>query len=382
MREIPFGRPMIGEEEKNTVMTVLQGHEFVHGPLLKDFESAFSKYINAPYAIAVSSCTAALHLTYFYLGITQNDEVIVPAQTHTATAHAVELCGGKAVFVDSEIRTGNIDIDQIEAKITEHTRAISVVPFLGMPLNMDRVNEIAQRHNLFVVEDAALAVGTYYKGIHAGLHGDVGCFSFYPVKHITTAEGGMLITKDEKIASQIQRTRAFGIDRHIGERNRPMYDVTMLGFNYRMNELQAAIGIEQVKKLDDILRKRKSNYHSLSEGLRSIDEIQQFESSHDEYQSSYYCLVIILNDKLALHRHELISLLKEKGVGTSIYYPKPVPLLAYYQQKYGHQDNEFPIASLISDQSVALPVGPHLDEEDMSYIVVSLKDSIAAIGGI
>ena len=211
------------------------------------------------------------------------------------------------------------------------------------------------------------------------MHGDVGCFSFYPVKHITTAEGGMLITKDEKIASTIQRTRAFGYDRHIGERKKPVYDVNMLGFNYRMNELQAAIGTEQLKKLDQFLRKRESNYNHLSEGLRSIDEIKLFESSHDEYQSSYYCLSIILKDKLAQYRDKLISLLKEKGVGTSIYYPKPVPLLNYYQKKYGHRVDEFPIASVISNQSIALPVGPHLNEEDISYILISLKESISAV---
>ena len=205
LREISFGRPMIGAEEKQAVADVLSGPILVHGPKAKEFEEAFAAYTRADYAVSVSSCTAALHLSYFNLGLGVGDEVIVPAETHTATAHAVEICGAKPVFVDAEQRTGNIDIRQIESKITDRTRAISVVHFLGMPVDMDGINKIARKYNLFVVEDCALAIGTYFKGVHAGLYGDVGCFSFYPVKHITTAEGGMLITKNREIAERICR---------------------------------------------------------------------------------------------------------------------------------------------------------------------------------
>jgi len=179
---------MIGEEERRAVAEVLSGPILVHGPRATEFETAFAAYTEAPHAVSVSSCTAALHLSYFYLGIGAGDEVIVPAQTHTATAHAVELCGATPVFVDSEPETGNIDTEQVEQKITGRTKAISVVHYLGMPVNMARISDTAGRRGLFVVEDCALAIGTYFKGIHAGLHGDVGCFSFYPVKHMTTAE--------------------------------------------------------------------------------------------------------------------------------------------------------------------------------------------------
>ena len=205
MRNIPFGKPLIGAEEKEAVMQVLNSPILVHGPKTKAFETAFASYAGAPYAISVSSCTAAMHLSYFYLGISKGDEVIVPAQTHTATAHAVELCGAKPVFIDSEKDTGNIDLDQIESAITENTKALSVVHYLGMPVNMEKIVEIAKKHNLFVVEDCALAIGSYFKGTHAGLYGDVGCFSFYPVKHMTTAEGGMLITKHKEIADKVDK---------------------------------------------------------------------------------------------------------------------------------------------------------------------------------
>lgn len=376
MRNIPFGKPLIGREEKQAVMEVLNGPILVHGPRTTAFEADFASFTGAPYAVAVSSCTAALHLAYFYLGVGEGDEVIVPAQTHTATAHAVELCGANPIFVDSEKETGNIDIGQIEAAINGRTRAISVVHYLGMPVDMDKIMEIAKKHKLFVVEDCALAIGARFKGIHSGLHGDVGCFSFYPVKHMTTAEGGMLITKRKEIADKITRQRAFGVDRHMGERKIPgMYDVNMLGYNYRMSEIEAVLGIEQLKRMGSFLKKRKENYEILSEKLAEIDGISQFKSSHGDYESGFYCLAVILDDSLAPKRIEIMEYLKEKGVGTSIYYPQAVPHFTYYKNKYKY-DSDFPVAARISKNSIALPVGPHLDGEDMIYMASILKNAI------
>jgi len=380
LKTIPFGRPMIGEEEKSAVMEVLNDPILVHGPRSKEFENSFAAYTKAPHAVSVSSCTAALHLSYFYLKLKAGDEVIVPAQTHNATAHAVEFCGAKPVFVDAEIKTGNIDIDQIEPLITERTKAISIVHFLGMPVNMDRINEIAKKYGLFVVEDDALAIGTYYKGVHAGLLGDAGCFSFYPIKHMTTAEGGMLITRNEEIATGITRQRAFGVDRTQGERKIPgIYDVTMLGYNYRMNEIQAALGIEQVKRMNEFLKQRKLNYERLYDGLKEIDEIFLFQSSHGDYQSSYYCLSMLLNESLVKKRFEIVDYLKGHGVGTSVYYPHPVPHLTYYKEKYGYGEETYPVAAMISNGSIALPVGPHLNIEDMDYIIASISKAIKEV---
>jgi perosamine synthetase len=380
MRTIPFGKPVIGEEEKKAVLEVLNGPILVHGPKAKEFEDAFAAFTAAGQAVSVSSCTAALHLSYFFLGIGKGDEVIVPAQTHAATAHAVELCGAMPVFVDAEPATGNIDISQIESAITDRTRAISVVHYLGMPVNMEQVMRIAQKRDLFVVEDCALAIGTYFKGVHAGLYGDIGCFSFYPVKHMTTAEGGMILTRHADVAAKISRQRAFGVDRHMGERSVPgVYDVTMLGFNYRMNEIEAAIGLEQLKKVPSFLQKRRQNYEVLSHALQAVEEVEQLQSSNGEYQSSYYCLSVLLNQRLTPHRFEIVDQLKQRGVGTSVYYPHPVPHLSYYKTKYGYTDGSYPVAARISNSSIALPVGPHLDEEDMAYIADSLKQAIQSI---
>ncbi len=381
MRIIPFGKPIIEDEEKRAVIRVLEGSILVHGPLVKEFEETFAQYTRAKYTIAVSSCTAGLHLAYFHLGLGPGDEVIVPAETHVSTAHAVEFVGAKPVFVDAELDTGNIDIDQIEESITERTRALSVVHYLGMPVNMHRIMEIARKHKLFVLEDCALAIGTYLDGVHAGLWGDVGCFSFYPVKHITTAEGGMVITGNSEIADCISHQRAFGIDRNVvHERPVPgIYDVHELGFNYRLNELGAALGIEQMKRIDGFLKTRRDNYKVLTDGLSGIDEIEILTSSHDGYLSSCYCQTMIIKEPLSQKRFEIVNYLKEHGIGTSVYYPRPVPHMTFYKNKYGYSDSSFPVASRISGNSIALTVGPHVDMYDIQYMIETIKSAIVEI---
>ncbi len=380
MRIIKFGKPIIGDEEKQAVLKVLDGDILVHGPISKEFEAGFSKFTGAPHSISVSSCTAGLHLSYFYKKIGAGDEVIVPAQTHNATAHAVELTGAKPVFVDAEPNTGNIDIDQIEAAITPKTKAISIVHFLGMPVDMDKIMAIAKKHNLFVVEDCALAIGTYFDGKHAGLFGDVGCFSFYPVKHFTTAEGGMITTNQKEIYDTITRQKAFGVDRTVSERSIPgHYDVTMLGFNYRMSEVHAAIGVEQLNRIENILTVRENNYNALSNQLKEISEISLLQSTNGKFKSSYYCHSIILNEKIADKRLEIVEYLNNNGVGTSIYYPSPVPHFTYYRNKYNYSKDSFPVASKISYNSIALPVGAHLNEDDMMYISETLKKALNTI---
>lgn len=378
--QIPFGKPILDENERAAVMDVLSGPILVHGPKATEFEAAFATFTNAPHAISVSSCTAGLHLAYFAKGIGIGDEVIVPAMTHTATAHAVEFTGATPIFVDAETETGNIDIDAIEQAITDRTKAISIVHFLGMPVDMVRINAIAKKHGLLVVEDAALAVGTTLDGVHAGLMGDVGAFSFYPVKHMTTAEGGMVLTRDAELAKIIQLKKAFGVDRTHGERKVPgTYDVVDLGYNYRMSELHAAIGIEQVKKLPDFLAKREVNFQTLEKALREIDEIELLQSTNGRFKSSYYCLSIILKQSLVEKRPEIMDAMKNQGVGTSIYYPQPVPRMTYYREKYGYDAKAYPNAERISDQSIALPVGPHLTQDDMKKVAAALKQAISEV---
>ena len=380
MRDIPFGRPLIDDEERAAVLKVLNGPTLVHGPVAKEFEQAFAAFTEAPHALAVSSCTAGMHLAYMAIGLSVDDEVIVPAQTHAATAHAVEFCGAKAVFVDVEASSGNIDPVQVEAAVTSRTKAIAVVHYLGLPVDMAEISRIAGKHGLFVLEDCALGIGSRYQGTHVGLLGDVGCYSFYPVKHMTTAEGGMVITRDAQLAEKISRLRAFGVDRHHGQRAHPgMYDVTMLGYNYRMNEIEAAIGIEQVKKLPAILRARERNFGSLTFALAQIDGITQFAPPPDDRVSSFYCLSVLLEQSLRKKRWEIVDFLNRNGIGTSVYYPRPVSMMTYYREKYGYSEKDYPIAYDISEATISLPVGPHLSGDDMIYVAKKVSEAVEAV---
>lgn len=379
-RSIPFARPLLGDEEKQAVQEVLNNPILVHGPRAETFETDFATFTGAPHAVTVANCTAGMHLVWFSLGIEPGDEVIVPAQTHVATAHAVELAGGTPIFVDVDETTGNVTAEQIEPAITSRTRAIAVVHYLGYPVDMAPIVELARRRDLFVMEDCALAIGTYRDGTHAGLLGDAGCFSFYPVKHMTTGEGGMVITRHEDLARKVRHRRAFGLDRNFRERTVPgIYDVADLGFNYRMNEIACAMGIEQLKKVPGFLETRKENFAVLSGGLKELDEIEVMPGAEDsppDCTNSHYCLSAVLKPQFLANRLAVVDELKAAGVGTSVYYPRPVPLMRYYAEKYGHTEDKFPVANWISSGSISLPVGPHLEPQDMHYIVDALKGAI------
>jgi perosamine synthetase len=375
--KIPFGLPMIGPEERNAVADVLAGPVLVHGPKATEFEQAFAQFAGAPHAVSVSSCTAGMHLMYFVLGYGPGDEVIVPAQTHVATAHAVELTGAKPVFVDAEPTTGNIDISKIEAAITKRTRAISVVHYLGVPVDMPKVVEIARKHKLFLLEDCALSPGAKVDGVHTGLLGDAGVFSFYPVKHMTTAEGGIIILRDPDLAARLRLRKAFGVDRTHGERKVPgVYDAVALGFNYRMSEIHAAIGIEQVKKLSGFLAARARNHQALTSALSGIRGLTVLPAPMGRLTSCHYCLSVVLDDGLADKRPQIMEELTAQGVGSSVYYPQPVPRMTYYREKYGYDPASFVNAARLSDQSIALPVGPHLSTDDMNEIAAVLRKTM------
>lgn len=380
-KEIPFGRPLIEDVDRQAVMDVLNGHILTHGPKCKEFEAKFAAFVKGGYAVTTSSCMASLHLAAIQIGLKPGDEVVVPAQTHVATVHAVEIMGATPVFVDCDLQTGNIDIDRIEEKITPATRAIFLVHFNGIPVEMDRVCAIAQKHNLEVIEDCALAVGAFYKGKHVGLWGTLGCYSFYPVKHMTTAEGGMLISKDEKTVADIAHFRAFSVDRSHTERKIPgVYDVTGVGLNYRMSEMQAALGCTQVDKLDRILSARARNFAALKKAVSSIKGISHvLDSVNPEAQNSHYCLTVVLDEAYRARRNDVILALGEHKVGCSVYYPQPVPRMAYYAGKYSTDPRSYANAAIISDGSIALPVGPHLEDGDINIISQTLNDIMESL---
>ena len=380
-REIPFGRPWITDEDKQAVMRVLGGHILTHGPECKSFEAEFGAFMGAPSAdrgnthcISVSSCMAALHLCYLHLGLGPGDEVICPAQTHVATVHAIEWVGAKPVFVDCDPATGNVTAELIAPAITAKTKAIGLVHFLGIPCEMDPIIALAEKHSLKIVEDCAIAIGARYKGVHVGLLGDMGCYSFYPVKHITTGEGGMFVTRHKSVADSVSKLRAFGVDRTHTERSIPgMYDVPTLGLNYRMSEMQAALGRTQMARFNENLARRKANFDRLKAALSSFEFIRVLDSTSADCQNSHYCLSMVLEGPLSKHRNDIVLKLNARGVGTSVYYPQPVPRMAYYRNKYGYNESLYPVTTHISDHSIALPVGVHISAEDIDIIASQLK---------
>ena len=251
----PFGKPIFDNKKYiNSIKKIFKSGKLVHGKNIENFENDFKAFTNAKDAISVSSCTTGMQLFYNVLNISSGDEVIVSSQTHVATAHAIESCGAKPIFVDSELKTGNINIEKIEKKINRKTKAITVVHYLGNPVDMIKINKIAKKHKLFVLEDCALALGTTISKKHVGLFGDAGFFSFYPVKHMTTGEGGMIICKNKKFSNKIKKMRAFGYNKNLNQRKIPgQYDVDSFGFNFRMGEINASIGSHQIQNLKKFL---------------------------------------------------------------------------------------------------------------------------------
>lgn len=377
---IAFGRPMLDREEIAAASRVLSGPRLVHGPVTREFETLFAARLGVGHAVSVSSCTAGLHLALHVNGIGPGDAVVVPAMTHVATAHAVEFSGATPIFTDVEPTSGNIDPAAVETALGPNVRAMMIVHFLGLPCDMDRLRPLSRKAASVLVEDCALALDATYDGVKAGGLGDVGSFSFYPTKHMTTAEGGMATTNDETIGAGIANMKAFGYDRALGERAKPgIYDVVALGYNYRMSEVHAAIGLAQLAKLDRFQKARAENFAALKQALDECSEVTVFEPVQGKARSSHYCLNAILPADGSIARDAVIAELKAQGIGTSVHYPSAVPLFSYYREKYGYRAGQFPVAEWLAAQSISLPVGPHLAPDDPARIAAALKAAITRV---
>ena len=376
MIKIKF-KPLLGIEEKKNLNKVIDSGILAHGNKVVEFENLFTRFTKSKDSIAVSSCTAGMHLFYFVLGIGKGDEVIVPAQTHTATAHAVELVGAKPVFVDCELETGNIDLSLIKKKINKNTKAICAAHFTGIPVDMIQLMKLAKKNNLKVIEDCATSLGAKIKNKHVGLYGDAGVFSFYPVKHITSAEGGMIILKNKNLSKKLRLARAFGIDKGHLDRNTPGgYECVSLGFNYRMSEVHAAIGISQIKKFSKFLKIRERNYNYLKKLITPIENIYLVEPKSKFLKNSYYCFQILLKNKLSKLRNDLIKFFKNNNINTSIYYPKPVPNMKYYKKKYKVRKSEFYNSEIMSNHSISIPIHSGITFKNLKHISNKLKKFI------
>lgn len=366
---IPFGKPLLDAADKAAVMEALESPILTHGPRCQAFEDAFADFVGGGHAVTTSSCTSALHLYGMHLNIGHGDEMIVPAISHVATSHAVEITGATPVFVDCNDVDGNIDPDALDAAITPRTKAICLVHFNGMPADMTAIMAIAKKRGLPVLEDCATALGGKWAGTHVGLFGDAAAFSFYPAKHMTSAEGGMFLSRHADVTHSVRRLRGFSYDRSLNERKLPgIYDVDGLGMNFRMSELQAALGHSQLKKVPTFLEARAANFDAYKEHLSSIDQIQILEPKNPSAENAYYCLTVKLRDGGIERRNKLLETLPAEGVGVSVHYPHPLPRLAYYREKYGYTPGAYPNAEAISDTSFNLPLAPHIEDKDVAYI--------------
>jgi UDP-4-amino-4,6-dideoxy-N-acetyl-beta-L-altrosamine transaminase len=373
-REIPFFIPWVNREDKKAVLETLNSRWLTGGPKTKEFEELFTNYVGVRHAVAVNSGTAALHLAMRALGTGPEDEVIVPVFTFAATANAPLFVGAKPVFADIDEKTSNISPKDIQNKITEKTKAIIVVHYGGQPCDMKEIMQIAKRHNLYVVEDCAHSLGAEYMGQKTGGIGTIGCFSFYPTKIITTLEGGMVTTNDEKIADQTRILREHGVTKSAFEREKNAtwyYDVVDLGYNYRLNELQAALGISQLRRVSEINKKRIEAARYYTQKLKEIDGIiPPYEASDRTH--IYHLYVLRVTEKYGISRDELYKRLSAKGIGLSVHYT-PLHLLTFYKKTLGYTKGDFPIAERISKEILSLPLFPTISKTQIDHVIKSIS---------
>jgi len=362
-RQIPIARPVLGSEEEEAVRTVLQSGMLVQAQKVQSFEEAFADYIGVDHAIAVTNGTIALDLALKTLNLNPRDEAIVPAFSFIATANCVLFQGAKPVFADIDPRTFNISSSDVNEKITARTRAIIPVHLFGQPASMDPLKEIAQDHNLFLIEDAAQSHGAEYKGQKTGSLGDIGCFSFYATKNMTTGEGGMITTNNSELARKIRLLRDHG--------QTEKYHHTILGYNYRMTELSAAIGLVQLKKLDELNETRIKNATMLNAGIANLHGLTppyvEKSSRHVFYQ-----YVIRVEDNYPLERNKLADYLKEMGIGTAVHYPMPIYKQPAYRQ-LGYDKTSCPVTEESCRRVLSLPVHPSVTEKDIQYTIAKLQ---------
>ncbi len=331
---LPFSRPSIGEGEINKVVACLKSGWITTGALGKEFEDKFCKLTTASQAIALNSATAGMHLTLAALAIGKGDEVITPSMTFASTINMIALRGAIPIFVDIDYGTLNINADLIEEKITSKTKAIIPVHFAGAPADMEKINRIAKRHNLQVIEDAAHAVGTYYKGIHAGGFGHIAIFSFHPIKNITTGEGGMVTLSDVVLEKKLRLLRFHGIERdawkRYGKGGNPSYDITQPGYKYNLPDILAALGVVQLERLQEFNTRRSKLAKLYLEGLKGITGIELPELPDYDHTHSWH-LFVIKNTKI--DRDEFMNKLAEYNIGYGLHFPA-AHNLSYVKEKY------------------------------------------------
>ena len=378
MLKVPFHKPYIDEREIEKVSEVLKKGWLTYGQTSVEFEKKFASFVNAPYAVAVNSCTACLHLALRAIGLTSKDEVIVPTTTFVATAEVVRYFGAKPIFVDIERDTHLIDVSKIEEAITPRTKAIIPVHFSGQPADLDEIKALADRYGLYVIEDAAHALPATYKGKTIGSIGDITCFSFYATKTLATGEGGMGTTANEEFAEKMQILRLHGISKdawkRYSDRGHWYYDVVDLGYKYNITDIQSALGLVQLEKQGEMLEKRKHIAERYNRAFEEREELITYRVKSDR-TTAWHLYPLKLNlESLKIDRDTFIELLKERGIGTSVHF---IPLYRFtYYKNLGYSGENYPNSEWVFEREISLPIYPGMTDKEVDYVIETVIDLV------
>ncbi|MGG0257103.1 UDP-4-amino-4,6-dideoxy-N-acetyl-beta-L-altrosamine transaminase [Bacillus toyonensis] len=372
---LPYGQQQIDEHDIQAVVDILKGDFLTTGPMVQQFEEAIAKYVGAKYAVSFSNGTAALHAACYAAGITEGDEVITTPMTFVASANCILYQGGQPVFADIDNETYNISPKSIEEMITNKTKAIIPVHFTGQPVELEAIQKIAKENNLIIIEDAAHALGATYKNKKIGSIGDMTMFSFHPVKHITTGEGGVITTNNPLFYEKLVQFRTHGIERNphkLLENHGPWYyEMQFLGYNYRITDIQAALGISQLSKLDSFIKIRKKYVDIYNKEFSSLSEII-IPKQLPQISSSWHLYIIRLNAKLLkCNRKEVYEALQRENIGVNVHYI-PVHLQPFYQ-KLGFEKGICPQAENVYEEIITLPLFPKMTEADVWDVIQAVR---------
>lgn len=376
---LSYGRQTIDELDLKAIQEVLYSNFLTTGPKVSEFEQEFAKKVHAQYAVAVNNGTAALHTALYSIGIKPGDEVITTPFSFAATANSIRFLGGTVVFADIRPDTYNIDCTKIEELITKSTRAIIPVDFAGHPADLEEIKALAKHYKLKVIEDAAHALGAVYKKRQIGSYSDLTTFSFHPVKHITTGEGGMITTNDKALALKMRAFRTHGISFDYKKReleNSWIYDMPELGYNYRLTDIQAALGLSQLQKLDFWVKIRREIAKKYTEAFRTLSQLI-LPSTLPECNSSWHLYVIRVNlEQMRVGREQIFKALRAENIGVNVHYI-PIPWLSYYKN-LGYQKGQWPITEKIYESIISLPIWPGMSNKDIDDTISAVYKVIEA----
>lgn len=379
MKHIPYGRHCIDGDDINAVVEALRSDWLTTGPKVEEFEQSFADFVGTKYAVSVSSGTAALHAIMYALGIGKGDEVIVPAITFAATANCIVFQGGTPVFVDVQHDTLLVNTEEVEANITPRTKAIIAVDYAGQPCDYEALRKIADKNNIALIADACHSLGGSYKGKVCGSLADMSAFSFHPVKNMTCGEGGMVTTNDETFARAMRMFRNHGIStdhRKRVEQETWFYEMVDLGFNYRLTDIQCALGISQLKKVPAWIARRQEIAFRYNNSFAEIPIVQPLSIKPD-LSHAYHLYVVRLDKQLSLKtRDDVFKALNKRGIGVNVHYI-PVHLHPYYRENFGTGMGLCPVAEKAYEEILSLPLFPNMADSDIDFVVSALLEEIA-----